>query len=118
MKNLTLIAGLALAFGLTLQAGAPTTDYSGNWTCMHGRQKIPGGLTQRGNNLDGYCIYPDGKRATFTGKINGNKFTGTLQVDKNTQRAITGTISGNSMEGTWKAKGNAGGGPWKATRDK
>lgn len=72
-------------------------------------------ITQRGTKVDGYCIYPGGKRASFQGTVKGNTLSGTLQVDRNTQRTITATISGDTMRGNWSARGS-GGGPWSAKR--
>jgi hypothetical protein len=116
VKQVSLIARLALlALGFGAYAAAPTPDFNGNWTCLHGRQKIPGALTQRGAQVDGFCIYPDGKRASFKGTVKGSTLSGTLYVDKNTERTITATLSGNTMRGNWKARGS-GGGPWNATR--
>lgn len=116
MKRIYLIAALVLTFGFSIHAAATPPSFTGNWTCVHGGQKIPGALTQRGTQLEGYCIYPGGKRATFQAIVKGNTMSGTLQVDKNTQRMITATISGDTMRGNWSARGSSGGGPWNATR--
>ncbi|MEI7733236.1 MAG: hypothetical protein WCO56_26935 [Verrucomicrobiota bacterium] len=115
MIKIFLIAGLIAAVGVGVYAATPPPNFNGTWTCMHGSQKIPGALTQHGTQVEGYCTYPNGKRASFQGTIKGNTMSGTLQVDKNTQRTVTATLTGDSMSGTWSARGSAGG-PWKATR--
>ncbi len=100
--------------GLTALGATTIPDFSGKWVCMHGKQKIPGAMTQRGQQVDGYCIYPDGKRASFKGTVSGNTLTGTLSVDKNTTRTVTGTLTGDILKGSWSS--GSRGGPWTATR--
>jgi hypothetical protein len=87
-------------------------NFSGNWTCVWGKDTIPGALQQNGSQLTGHCIYPGNKRATFSGTVTGNALSGTLDVPhQNTRRRIEATLTGNSMEGTWD-----GSNKWTATR--
>jgi hypothetical protein len=115
MKQIFVIAGLVLAVGFGSHAATPPPDFSGKWTCAHGQDQIPGALTQRGTQVQGYCMYPNGKRALFQGTIKDNTLYGTLQVDPRTQRTITATISVDTMRGNWSARGG-GGGSWTAKR--
>lgn len=115
MKRPFFISGLALALGLGAHAAPAPANFNGNWNCVYNGKNIPGALTQRGTQLQGYCIYPGGNRATFQGTVNGNTLSGTLYVDRNTQRTISATLSGNTMRGNWSTRGS-GGGPWSATR--
>lgn len=117
MKQIFAIVGMILAVGVGSHAAPPPANFSGKWTCVHGRDEIPGVLIQRGTQVQGYCAYPDGKRALFQGMIKGNTLVGTLQVDRKTQRGITATLTGDTLSGTWSARsGGGGGGPWTASR--
>jgi hypothetical protein len=114
MKRTLFIAGLALAFVTHAHAAAPA-NFNGSWTANYQGKTIPGALQQQGNQLQGYCIYPGGKRATFQGTANGNTLSGTLYVDQKTQWTVNATLSGNSMSGTW-SRGNGKGTPGSATK--
>jgi hypothetical protein len=89
--------------------------FTGNWSCVYNGTAIPGVLTQNGAQIDGYCIYPGGKRAPFRGTATGSSLTGTLSVDARTQWAINATLAGNTMQGTW-GTGSGRGTAWSATR--
>ena len=101
--------------GCAHKADAPAgsaSDFSGNWVCEHGNDTIPGALTQRGSQLTGHCIYPGNNRATFSGTVDGNTFSGTLDVPhQKRQWPIKATLNGNTMAGTW-----GGNNKWTATR--
>lgn len=114
MKRALFIACLAV-FVTGASAAAPTS-FNGNWTTIYNGKTIPGALTQAGTRLQGYCIYPGGKRATFQGTANGNTLSGTLYVDQKTRWAVNATLSGNSMSGTWSSAGGGKGTPWTSTR--
>lgn len=114
MRIALLAATLTLAFAVEVSAAAPS-NFNGNWTAIYNGKTIPGALTQRGTQLQGYCIYPNGNRATFQGTVNGNTLSGVLNVDRKTRWTVNATLSGNAMRGTWSS-GSGKGTPWTATR--
>jgi hypothetical protein len=88
-----------------------TVDVSGSWRGEDtgGLGGASGTLAQSGNSVSGSCVYDTGERGTFSGSVDGNVLTGTLDAGYDVF-PIEATVSGNTMSGSW------GDGGFTATR--